>query len=643
MVRENSQFINQIDAEFCCMVCGEVPIGIDSSCAVLSEQHAADLHCGLLEYKECGHYLCSLCYKQLTRKACPLCRKLNTILYSMGTNRKIRNLPIHCDNFPLCSWVGSFSLLSAHKLSCSLEKVKCPNKGCTVSMPRNMITPHEYACEHRIVSCEKCGLKYNFRNQVNHVEQECLEEYISCGTCNMVMQRKFMQSHETDCPKRIVACEYTGTLVLLHYCKRNVNPFCSIEYGCEWQGVMETFKYHIAKCPFAKLVPKLISLQKEAEAFKQQNETKQLLVDQMYNAWTRYSCILSEETSTLHLALVLFCNNEIQKSCSLLTLVRSDKIATFIKKCIYRYFMLDLPKQHYTYEELKESTSAERFELLKQLEQTFHNVHLQTCIGLCYFDGGFMPQNLVKSHEYFSMAANRDHPVAQYFLGLQLFNGMGVAQDKETGYNLIVKSANQGFWTAEQTLGDIISNGLHGGPPNEQIGVQWWKKAAQAGFTTAQHRLGKYLFSKNAKQEAVKLYTLAAEQMYGIAEYDLAWCMYNGVGIERDLKRAAQLFKRAEDHGIGNATLMLGLCFKKGYGTEQNHSKAFKKFEQALTKVDPSYLPEVNYQLGLCHLHGEGCIKSKKEAKSYFKKAPQHKEAQQALLKISNSFFLAMT
>lgn len=65
------------------------------------------------------------------------------------------------------------------------------------------------------------------------------------------------------------------------------------------------------------------------------------------------------------------------------------------------------------------------------------------------------------------------------------------------------------------------------------------------------------------------------------AQYNLAGCYYNGEGIERDYKKAFNLYSVVAENGDADAQANLAEMFEKGKGTEKDLKKALFWYSKA--------------------------------------------------------------
>ena len=110
--------------------------------------------------------------------------------------------------------------------------------------------------------------------------------------------------------------------------------------------------------------------------------------------------------------------------------------------------------------------------------------------------------------------ADQGNARAQYFLGVLYFEGNGVTQDVAKAAEWFRKAAEQGDVNAQPSLGAMYARGL-GVPQDDTKAVKWYRKAAEQGFAESQVNLGlAYYNGQGVPQDHGKAYmwfSLAAE------------------------------------------------------------------------------------------------------------------------------------
>jgi len=110
--------------------------------------------------------------------------------------------------------------------------------------------------------------------------------------------------------------------------------------------------------------------------------------------------------------------------------------------------------------------------------------------------------------------------------------------------------------------------------------------AGEGGDPAAQFELGnRYLNGSGVAQdnfEALRWFTLAAEQENPNAQYNIAVMYLNGIGVIKDPQQAINWFLRAADNGDPPSQFTLGVALFNGQlGVPQNTAEAYKWFTLA--------------------------------------------------------------
>lgn len=160
---------------------------------------------------------------------------------------------------------------------------------------------------------------------------------------------------------------------------------------------------------------------------------------------------------------------------------------------------------------------------------------------------------------------------------------------------------------------------------------------AERGDDKKQVELARAYCDKNLYGEAFKWYEKAALQGNPDGLNGMGCCYKCGDYVEKDAKRAVQLFSKAADKGSENAQYNLAIAYYKGEGVELDWEKAYMLFRKLAEKGDS----HSQYMVGRYHMMNHGGaiswqIVSKrdtKEAFSWFEKSAKqgHDRAQQQL------------
>jgi len=80
------------------------------------------------------------------------------------------------------------------------------------------------------------------------------------------------------------------------------------------------------------------------------------------------------------------------------------------------------------------------------------------------------------------------------------------------------------------------------------------------------------------KEEACRLYKLATEKGYCLAQHNLGFMYSNGFGVPKDKAKAIDFYRSASQQGNAMSSYNLGFIYQKGEGVKQNFSLAFRCF-----------------------------------------------------------------
>ena len=165
------------------------------------------------------------------------------------------------------------------------------------------------------------------------------------------------------------------------------------------------------------------------------------------------------------------------------------------------------------------------------------------------------PRNEVKALGLFQKAADRGQPDSMYELYLAYKNGRGVAIEPQMASIWLAKAAEAGNAMAQSVFGGRFAEppyeaDPHGRQPkNMPEAVRWYRLSADQGCSRGQYYLGLcYLEADGVEKEearGLELIRHAADQGYNRALFDLAGLYARGIGAPRnDLDQPLELLKR---------------------------------------------------------------------------------------------------
>lgn len=175
---------------------------------------------------------------------------------------------------------------------------------------------------------------------------------------------------------------------------------------------------------------------------------------------------------------------------------------------------------------------------------------------------------------------------------------------------------------AQNMLGVLRANGCDG-KPDPHGAMEMFRKAADAGNTTAMVNLGLMLEKKEGLQLSdmkliAGLYKKAALQGSTEGKYFLGNLLdYAGDIRFRNKKHAAQWYEKAGNDGHLNAQFRLGMMFRDGVGIPQDYAKS----REWLGKAAAGGHLDAQHYLGLMHRDGIGTPKDAIKGRELLKRA----------------------
>lgn len=185
--------------------------------------------------------------------------------------------------------------------------------------------------------------------------------------------------------------------------------------------------------------------------------------------------------------------------------------------------------------------------------------------------------------------ANRGDISSQIAMGRKyLFGSEGVPRDIEKAIPWFNKAAEQGSPEAQFELADIYLSTIYKEEGkiedgNEETGMDWLIKSANAGYARAQAKLGdRYRYAKPPDFEsAILWYRKAAEQGNKRAQSDLGLMYGEGEGVTEDLVQAYAWTSLVTDVGFFDATNPKWIEMQKSYLKRLEERMSNQQFSEA--------------------------------------------------------------
>jgi TPR repeat protein len=146
--------------------------------------------------------------------------------------------------------------------------------------------------------------------------------------------------------------------------------------------------------------------------------------------------------------------------------------------------------------------------------------------------------------------------------------------------------AGQGYAYDMNNLGLAYQKGT-GMPPQPDLAIAWYRKAADRGYSISQYNLGSiFENAPGGGPEALKWYTLAAAQGDSVATNNMGFMFENGKGVTQDYSRAAQFYEKAAAAGDMRGEYHLGTLYDRGLGVAKDDRLAMQWMIKAAQSGD---------------------------------------------------------
>jgi len=179
--------------------------------------------------------------------------------------------------------------------------------------------------------------------------------------------------------------------------------------------------------------------------------------------------------------------------------------------------------------------------------------------------------------------------------------------------------ANDGDASAQFNIGVMYANGL-GVDRDMDVAMNWWGNAARQLHVRAAHNLALAMLAgepivdgQKTKPDftaILRYLKIGADAGYANSEYTLGKLYSEGVGIEKDERRAAELYLSASIKGFARAQYNLGKVYRDGIGMSKDEGLSMFWFAESAERGHP----RAQDRMGDRYLTGRGVAKDEVEA-----------------------------
>ena len=196
-------------------------------------------------------------------------------------------------------------------------------------------------------------------------------------------------------------------------------------------------------------------------------------------------------------------------------------------------------------------------EINKLLEESNNgNASSQNSLACAYYTGDGVVKNIPEAMRLFELECAGGDKYGQYNIANSYKYGRdGYSRDYKKAFELFLKSANQGYADAQESLAYCYDLGQ--GTARDYIkAAEWFTKAAQKGKFVSQN--------------------------------SIALKYQKGEGVKQNSRYALNWFHRSASSNYKYASYNLGVAYEQGKGTPVNYAKAKYWYEKAIEQGHPS-------------------------------------------------------
>lgn len=179
-------------------------------------------------------------------------------------------------------------------------------------------------------------------------------------------------------------------------------------------------------------------------------------------------------------------------------------------------------------------------------------------LAYCYSNGMGVSQDKLKALELYKKVYELGGSVSG-----KAANGIGLIYDNQNNSEEAVKWYRKGFDKGDDWSGYNLalsySNGT-GVPQDKQKALELYKEVydlENSASGSSANAIGNVYYRQNDYEESIEWYNKGIEKNSGWAYYNLADCYYDGNGVKKDKNKAYELYKKAAELGIANATSII--------------------------------------------------------------------------------------
>ena len=243
--------------------------------------------------------------------------------------------------------------------------------------------------------------------------------------------------------------------------------------------------------------------------------------------------------------------------------------------------------------------------------------------------------------DWYKEAMEQGNPEAAYELGIIYKENL---KEYDNAFSCFEKGAKQGSVNAMCQLGTMYLEGK-GTEENIELAKQWYEKLAEQKHEEALFRLAGIYEREGNGEKAIALYDEITGEYKRFARVRQGIIYEDGIGIQRDYKKAAACYRDAKYFGIfpecgydkiyrigmffENRAHERGMCDRETAELFCEAESAYRDITMVAKKDVGQFYKLALFRLGQLYENGWGVVQFKEEAARYYEKAAGegHEEA----------------
>lgn len=217
--------------------------------------------------------------------------------------------------------------------------------------------------------------------------------------------------------------------------------------------------------------------------------------------------------------------------------------------------------------------SLEYYQKAIEGDDWYASMYATNAIGNLYSSGcGTQPKDFAKALEWYQKAIDGDYTPAIYNTGRRYNAGEGVEKDPAKAQEYFTEAARRGHGDAACEMGWAYEKGI-GLEKDPEEAVKWYKLSCEYGSRAGAYDLGcLYLFNKTVTVDYELMRTcfeIAAREGFVAAYGRLGYIYSEGVGVEKDVVKAVELWQQGMAKGDSISASNMGWAAQYGQGGVQ--------------------------------------------------------------------------